>query len=147
MLRLAWAGEAGWGRGHQGRRSYKLAPCCCDCSTRIHKQLDCVAWLVAKQVYQSCQHFTFIIPPLLCTSKESGPPLQLQLTSIKRCMCLAYRYALPEPQVERAVQDALALVNMSDFMHRPTHTLSGGQRQRVAIAGWWLTIAHRNTLC
>jgi len=34
-----------------------------------------------------------------------------------------------------AVEAALELVNMKEFMHRATHTLSGGQRQRVAIAG------------
>lgn len=45
------------------------------------------------------------------------------------------RYRLPEPQVAAAVERALALVNLSEFMHRATHTLSGGQRQRVAIAG------------
>jgi len=45
------------------------------------------------------------------------------------------RYLLPEEQVQTAVATALQLVNMSEFMHRATHTLSGGQRQRVAIAG------------
>ncbi|KAF6254440.1 P-loop containing nucleoside triphosphate hydrolase protein [Scenedesmus sp. NREL 46B-D3] len=45
------------------------------------------------------------------------------------------RYRLPERQVRDAVQTALELVNMKQFMHRATHTLSGGQRQRVAIAG------------
>lgn len=34
-----------------------------------------------------------------------------------------------------AVESALDLVNLRDYMHRATHTLSGGQRQRVAIAG------------
>lgn len=42
---------------------------------------------------------------------------------------------MPEEQVAAAVEAALELVNMQDFMHRATHTLSGGQRQRVAIAG------------
>jgi ABC-type Mn2+/Zn2+ transport system ATPase subunit len=45
------------------------------------------------------------------------------------------RYKLPEQQVADAVETALELVNMKQFMHRATHTLSGGQRQRVAIAG------------
>ncbi|WIA33020.1 hypothetical protein OEZ86_006177 [Tetradesmus obliquus] len=45
------------------------------------------------------------------------------------------RYVLPEQQVRDAVEVALQLVNMQQFMHRATHTLSGGQRQRVAIAG------------
>lgn len=42
---------------------------------------------------------------------------------------------MPEAQVAAAVEAALELVNMKEFMHRATHTLSGGQRQRVAIAG------------
>jgi ABC-type hemin transport system ATPase subunit len=42
---------------------------------------------------------------------------------------------VPEEQVAAAVEAALELVNMQEFMHRATHTLSGGQRQRVAIAG------------
>jgi ABC-type nitrate/sulfonate/bicarbonate transport system ATPase subunit len=45
------------------------------------------------------------------------------------------RYKLPESQVASAVEAALELVNLKEFMHRATHTLSGGQRQRVAIAG------------
>lgn len=45
------------------------------------------------------------------------------------------RYQMPESQVAAAVEAALELVNMKEFMHRATHTLSGGQRQRVAIAG------------
>lgn len=44
---------------------------------------------------------------------------------------------MPEGQVAAAVEAALELVNMQEFMHRATHTLSGGQRQRVAIAGVW----------
>ena len=50
------------------------------------------------------------------------------------CSCCR-RYVLPEDQVASAVEAALELVNMKEFMHRATHTLSGGQRQRVAIAG------------
>lgn len=50
-------------------------------------------------------------------------------------MCVLPRYQMPESQVAAAVEAALELVNMKEFMHRATHTLSGGQRQRVAIAG------------
>lgn len=42
---------------------------------------------------------------------------------------------MDEADVKAAVQAALELVNMEEFMYRATHTLSGGQRQRVAIAG------------
>lgn len=51
------------------------------------------------------------------------------------CVCLVHRYKLPEQEVSAAVETAMELVNMKEFMHRATHTLSGGQRQRVAIAG------------
>lgn len=52
------------------------------------------------------------------------------------CVCVGpHRYQVPEEQVAAAVEAALELVNLRDFMHRATHTLSGGQRQRVAIAG------------
>lgn len=54
---------------------------------------------------------------------------------ISPVLLLGCRYRLPEDQVSAAVETALELVNMKEFMHRATHTLSGGQRQRVAIAG------------
>lgn len=52
-----------------------------------------------------------------------------------RHVCVLHRYQMHESQVAAAVEAALELVNMKEFMHRATHTLSGGQRQRVAIAG------------
>jgi ABC-type hemin transport system ATPase subunit len=52
--------------------------------------------------------------------------------------------------VAAAVEAALDLVNLKEFMHRATHTLSGGQRQRVAIAGactcWGLKQQQRKRL-
>jgi ABC-type Mn2+/Zn2+ transport system ATPase subunit len=64
------------------------------------------------------------------------PPHPGRLAGWLRCC----RYKLPEQQVADAVETALELVNMKQFMHRATHTLSGGQRQRVAIAGALLCI-------
>ncbi len=41
---------------------------------------------------------------------------------------------IPKAELARRVEDALALVEMSDFARRKPHQLSGGQRQRVALA-------------
>ena len=41
---------------------------------------------------------------------------------------------LPEADIRRRVDEALALVNLSGYGKRSVHSLSGGQQQRVAIA-------------
>lgn len=38
-------------------------------------------------------------------------------------------------EMKKRVDEALNVVKMSEFRHRPPHHLSGGQKQRVAIAG------------
>ena len=47
---------------------------------------------------------------------------------------------LPREQIRRRVDEALALVGMTEYARHAPHKLSGGQKQRVAIAG---TIAMR----
>jgi energy-coupling factor transport system ATP-binding protein len=42
---------------------------------------------------------------------------------------------VPYEEMVTRVHDALAQVNMSDFLNQEPHHLSGGQKQRVAIAG------------
>jgi cobalt/nickel transport system ATP-binding protein len=42
---------------------------------------------------------------------------------------------LNEAEVQRRVQEAAALCEISDILERPTHALSGGQKTRVALAG------------
>ncbi|MBO0960006.1 energy-coupling factor transporter ATPase [Neobacillus sp. MM2021_6] len=42
---------------------------------------------------------------------------------------------VPREEMKKRVDDALNVVKMSPFRHRPPHHLSGGQKQRVAIAG------------
>lgn len=42
---------------------------------------------------------------------------------------------LPPEEIRRRVDEALALVDMSDYRSHAPHLLSGGQKQRVAIAG------------
>ncbi len=42
---------------------------------------------------------------------------------------------VPSLEIRKRVDDALALVEMSDYKKHAPHLLSGGQKQRVAIAG------------
>lgn len=42
---------------------------------------------------------------------------------------------IPREEIRRRVNNALALVGMSDYARHAPHKLSGGQKQRVAIAG------------
>ncbi len=42
---------------------------------------------------------------------------------------------VPSAEIRMRVDEALALVGMSDFARRSPHALSGGQKQRIAIAG------------
>jgi energy-coupling factor transport system ATP-binding protein len=43
--------------------------------------------------------------------------------------------ALPPEEIRRRVDEALALVGLTEYRTQPPQMLSGGQRQRVAIAG------------
>ncbi len=43
--------------------------------------------------------------------------------------------ALPPEEIRRRVDDALALVGLTEYRTQPPQMLSGGQKQRVAIAG------------
>ena len=42
---------------------------------------------------------------------------------------------LERSEIRRRVDEALATVGMSEFIHHEPHRLSGGQKQRIAIAG------------
>ena len=42
---------------------------------------------------------------------------------------------LPREEVEKRVEEALFLVNMTEYRTRPSQQLSFGQRKRVAFAG------------
>ena len=42
---------------------------------------------------------------------------------------------VPREEIRRRVDEALATVGMSEYVHHEPHRLSGGQKQRVAIAG------------
>jgi energy-coupling factor transport system ATP-binding protein len=43
--------------------------------------------------------------------------------------------ALPPDEIRRRVDEALAIVGLTDYATQPPHMLSGGQKQKVAIAG------------
>jgi multiple sugar transport system ATP-binding protein len=40
---------------------------------------------------------------------------------------------VPKPEIKRKVEEAAAVLNLSDYLHRYPRELSGGQRQRVAM--------------
>lgn len=42
---------------------------------------------------------------------------------------------VPSPEIRRRVDEALAMVGMSEYATHAPHLLSGGQKQRIAIAG------------
>ena len=42
---------------------------------------------------------------------------------------------LPQEEIRKRVDQALAIVGMTEYAHHEPHRLSGGQKQRVAIAG------------
>ena len=42
---------------------------------------------------------------------------------------------VPQPLIRAAVDEALAVVGLSEYAVRPPHLLSGGQKQKLAIAG------------
>jgi energy-coupling factor transporter ATPase len=42
---------------------------------------------------------------------------------------------VPQPMIRLAVDEALAVVGLSEYAVRPPHLLSGGQKQKLAIAG------------
>ncbi|MBR2020643.1 MAG: energy-coupling factor transporter ATPase [Clostridia bacterium] len=42
---------------------------------------------------------------------------------------------VPQPELRKRVEDAIAAVGMTSYAHHEPHRLSGGQKQRIAIAG------------
>jgi energy-coupling factor transport system ATP-binding protein len=42
---------------------------------------------------------------------------------------------VPQAEIRKRVDDALAIVNMTEYAKHAPHLLSGGQKQRIAIAG------------
>ncbi len=65
-----------------------------------------------------------------------NPDNQLVATVVEEDVAFApENLGLPREEIRRRVDDALALVGMTEYAHHAPHKLSGGQKQRVAIAG------------
>lgn len=65
-----------------------------------------------------------------------NPDNQLVATMVEEDVAFApENLGVPQAEIRRRVDDALAAVGMEDFKDRTTYALSGGQKQRVAIAG------------
>ena len=65
-----------------------------------------------------------------------NPDNQLVATLVEEDVAFApENLGVPQEEIRRRVDEALAAVGMSEFRERATYALSGGQKQRVAIAG------------
>ncbi len=65
-----------------------------------------------------------------------NPDNQLVATLVEEDVAFApENLGVPQAELRRRVDEALAAVGMSGFQERATYALSGGQKQRVAIAG------------
>ncbi|HXK97135.1 MAG TPA: energy-coupling factor transporter ATPase [Limnochordia bacterium] len=65
-----------------------------------------------------------------------NPDNQLVATTVEEDVAFGpENLGVPTPEIHRRVDEALAVVGMSDYRLHSPHQLSGGQKQRVAIAG------------
>ena len=65
-----------------------------------------------------------------------NPDNQLVATVVEEDVAFApENLGLPREEIRARVDEALALVGMSEYINHAPHKLSGGQKQRVAIAG------------
>lgn len=65
-----------------------------------------------------------------------NPDNQLVATTVEEDVAFGpENLGVPSAEIRKRVDEALAVVEMSEFATRPPHNLSGGQKQRVAIAG------------
>ncbi len=65
-----------------------------------------------------------------------NPDNQLVATMVEEDVAFGpENLGLPPVEIRKRVDEALAIVGMSDLKDQAPHTLSGGQKQRVAIAG------------
>lgn len=78
---------------------------------------------------------------ILAARREIGmvfqnPDNQLVATIVEEDVAFGCEnLGLPSAEIRRRVDEALALVGMTEFARHAPHKLSGGQKQRVAIAG------------
>lgn len=65
-----------------------------------------------------------------------NPDNQLVATVVEEDVAFApENLGVPPAEIRKRVDEALADVGMTEFLHHASHMLSGGQKQRVAIAG------------
>ncbi len=65
-----------------------------------------------------------------------NPDNQLVATIVEEDVAFGPENLGVEPtEIRKRVDDALEMVNMTEFAHKSPHMLSGGQKQRIAIAG------------
>jgi energy-coupling factor transport system ATP-binding protein len=65
-----------------------------------------------------------------------NPDNQLVATMVEEDVAFGpENLGLPVQEIRKRVDEALAMVGMTDYREQAPHTLSGGQKQRVAIAG------------
>lgn len=65
-----------------------------------------------------------------------NPDNQMVATIVEEDVAFApENLGVPRDEIRRRVDEALDVVNMSEFKRHAPHMLSGGQKQRVAIAG------------
>lgn len=65
-----------------------------------------------------------------------NPDNQLVATIVEEDVAFApENLGVPQTEIQKRVDYALAAVNMSEYVRHAPHMLSGGQKQRIAIAG------------
>ena len=65
-----------------------------------------------------------------------NPDNQMVATTVEEDVAFGpENLGIPNPELRRRVDDALAAVGMTAFRNHAPHQLSGGQKQRIAIAG------------
>jgi energy-coupling factor transport system ATP-binding protein len=65
-----------------------------------------------------------------------NPDNQIVATAVEEDVAFGpENLGVPPAEIRRRVDEALAIVGMSEFRRSAPHLLSGGQKQRVAIAG------------
>lgn len=71
-----------------------------------------------------------------CGMVFQNPDNQMVATIVEEDVAFGMEnLGIPSPEIRERVDEALKMVNMSEFALSAPHMLSGGQKQRVAVAG------------
>ncbi|MBP8988618.1 MAG: energy-coupling factor transporter ATPase [Clostridia bacterium] len=72
----------------------------------------------------------------LCGMVFQNPDNQIIGTTVEEDVAFGpENLGFPQPEIRKAVDEALAYVGLSEEAQKPPHLLSGGQKQKLAIAG------------